>query len=29
MKFEETFDFDHSAATMMRMFTDQDYFLHK
>jgi hypothetical protein len=29
MKFEETFDFDHPAATMMRMFTDKDYFLAK
>ena len=29
MKFEETFDFDYPAATMLRMFTDQDYFLDK
>lgn len=29
MKFEETFDFDYPAETMMRMFTDQDYFLTK
>lgn len=29
MKFEETFDFDHSTNTLMRMFTDQDYFLNK
>ncbi len=29
MKFEESFDFDHSAAVIMRMFTDKDYFLRK
>lgn len=29
MKFEEIFDFDHPASTMMRMFADQDYFLNK
>ena len=29
MKFEETFDFDYPAEVMLRMFTDQDYFLDK
>ncbi len=29
MKFEESFDFDHSAAVIMRMMTDKDYFLRK
>lgn len=29
MKFEETFNFDHPATTMMRMFTNKDYFLDK
>ena len=29
MKFEETFDFDHSVETVMNMFTDETYFLAK
>lgn len=29
MKFEESFDFDHSAAVIMRMFSDQDYYVRK
>jgi len=29
MKFEETFDFDHPADTMLRMFSDKEYYLAK
>lgn len=29
MKFEESFDFDHRASTIMRMFGDKDYYLRK
>lgn len=29
MKFEETFDFDYPADTIIRMFSDEDYFLAK
>lgn len=29
MKFEETFDFDHDVATVMRMFCDKEHYLKK
>ncbi|GAB3681660.1 DUF2505 domain-containing protein [Salinisphaera aquimarina] len=29
MKFEETFDFDFDADTILRMFSDEDYYLKK
>lgn len=29
MKFEESFDFDHRAATIMQMFSDKDYYVRK
>ncbi|MES1927567.1 DUF2505 domain-containing protein [Salinisphaera sp. T31B1] len=29
MKFEETFDFTHDAGTILRMFTDESYYLDK